>query len=88
VTSDDHPVAGTGPSTTTVNRIGLYSAVLTAVMTVVTFGLVIIAIPNSGAGCRVDCVEYPYLDTLSEFPGDYLWMPPAMILVVVYVILV
>jgi hypothetical protein len=33
-------------------------------------------------------VEYPYLDTLTKFPGDYLWMPPAMILVVLYVILV
>jgi len=57
-------------------------------VTAVTFGLAITAIPNAGAGCRVDCVEYPYLDTLSEFPGDYLWMPPAMFLVVLYVILV
>jgi hypothetical protein len=66
----------------------LYSAILTVVMTVVTFGLAIIAKPNSGAGCRVDCVEYPYLDTLSEFPRDYLWMPPAMVLVEVFVALV
>src|SRR5215208_8252998 len=66
----------------------MYSAILTAVVTVVTFGLAIIAIPNAGAGCRVDCVEYPYVNTLSEFPRDYLWMPPAMILVVFYVILV
>ena len=28
------------------------------------------------------------MNTLSEFPRDYLWMPPAMILVVFYVILV
>ena len=88
MTSDDHPVAGTEPSPTAANRIGLYSAILTAVMTVVTFGLAIIVIPNSGAGGREDCVEYPYLDTLSEFPRDYLWMPPAMMLVVVYVVLV
>jgi len=70
------------------NRVGLYSAILTALMTVVTFSLAITAVPNAGAGCRVNCVEYPYLDTLSEFPGDYLWMPPAMILVVLYVVLV
>jgi hypothetical protein len=70
------------------DRLGLYAAILSALMTVVTFGLAIIAIPNAGAGCRVDCVEYPYLNTLSEFPRDYLWMPPAMILVVLYVVLV
>jgi hypothetical protein len=68
--------------------VGLNSAILTAVTTVVTFGLAITAVPNAGAGCRANCVEYPYLDTLSEFPGDYLWMPPAMILLVLYVVLV
>jgi len=88
MTSGDDPVAGNEALSSTSNRVGLYSAILTVVMTVVTFGLAIIAIPNSGAGCRVDCVEYPYLDTLSEFPRDYLWMPPAMVLVVVFVALV
>jgi hypothetical protein len=58
------------------------------VITVVTFSLAIVAIPNSGASCREDYIEYPYLNTLSEFPRDYLWMPPAMLLLVVYVILI
>ena len=88
MTSDDDLIAGTEPSTTTSNRVGLYSAILTVIITAVTFGFAITAIPNSGAGCREDCVEYPYLNTLSEFPRDYLWMLPAMLLVVVYVILV
>jgi hypothetical protein len=88
VSSGVDPVAGTEPSTATANRVGLYSAILIALVTALTFGLAIIAIPNSGAGCQVDCVEYPYLDTLSEFPRDYLWMPPAMVLVVLYVVLV
>jgi hypothetical protein len=70
------------------NRVGLYSAILTVVITVLTFSLAITAIPNAGAGCTENCVEYPYVDTLSEFPRDYLWMPPAMMLVEVYVILV
>ena len=86
--SDDNSVVGTEPTTTAANRLGMYSSILTTLTTLVTFGLAISAIPNSGAGCRVDCFEYPYLDTLSEFPGDYLWMPPAMILAVLYVILV
>jgi hypothetical protein len=86
--SDDKSVADTESSTITSNRVGLYSALFTVIITVVTFSLAIIAIPNSGAGCRENCFEYPYLNTLSEFPRDYLWMPPAMLLVVVYVILV
>ena len=86
--SDDKPVAGTESSTTTSDLVGLYSAIFTVIITFVTFGLAIIAIPNSGAGCQESCFEYPYVNTLSEFPRDYLWMPPAMLLVVVYVILV
>ena len=87
MTSDDNPVVSTESSSTISNLVGMYSAILTMVMTVVTFTLAIIAIPNSGAGCRENCVEYPYVNTLSEFPRDYLWMPPAMLLVVFYVIL-
>src|SRR5215203_2587649 len=87
MTSDDNPEVGTESLTATSNRVGLYSVILTALTTLVTFSLAIIAIPNSGAGCRENCFEYPYVNTLSEFPRDYLWMPPAMLLVVFYVIL-
>jgi hypothetical protein len=87
MTSDDNPEVGTDSLTATSNRVGSYSAILTALTTLVTFSLAIIAIPNSGAGCRENCFEYPYVNTLSEFPRDYLWMPPAMLLVVFYVIL-
>ena len=87
MTSDDNPGAGTELSTTTSNLVGLYSAILTVVITVVTFSLAITAIPNSGAFCSENCFEYPYVDTLSQFPQDYLWMPFAMLLVVVYVVL-
>src|SRR5215213_1347441 len=87
MTSDDNPGAGTELSTTASNLVGLYSAILTVVITVVTFSLAITAIPNSGAFCPENCFEYPYVDTLSQFPRDYLWMPFAMLLVVVYVVL-
>jgi hypothetical protein len=87
MTGDNNPEVGTESLTSTSNRVGLNSAILTAVTTLITFSLAIIALPNSGAGCREECVEYPYVNTLSEFPRDYLWMPSAMLLVVVYVIL-
>lgn len=67
------------------NRFGYYAAILTAVITVVTFGFALIAIPISGANCPADCVNYPYLDTVSQFPRDFLWMPFAVLLVLAYV---
>ena len=87
MTSDANQGASTELSTIISNRVGFYSALLTVVVTVVTFSLAITAIPNSGAFCSENCFEYPYADTLSQFPRDYLWMPFAMLLVVVYVVL-
>ncbi|MBN1217709.1 MAG: hypothetical protein JXM69_02175 [Anaerolineae bacterium] len=73
--------------TSTSNRFGYYSAILTTVITVVTFGFAMVAIPISGANCPGNCVEYPYLDTVSQFPRDFLWMPLAIVLVLAYVTL-
>jgi hypothetical protein len=44
--SGDNPVAGAEPTKTAAYRIGLYSSILTALMTLVTFGLAITAAPN------------------------------------------
>src|SRR5215216_3744052 len=87
MTDNDNLEVGTETFAATSNRVGFYSAILTVVSTIITFSLAITAIPNSGAGCRENCFEYPYVNTLSEFPRDYLWMPFAMLLVVVYVVL-
>lgn len=69
------------------NSVGFYTAIFTVVMTVVTFGFAITAIPISGANCGDLCIEYPYLNTLSQFPKDYLWMPLATILTLSYLVL-
>ncbi len=71
----------------TAYSVGFYSAVLTVILTIVTFGLALTAVPISGANCPADCITYPYLDTLTRFPKDYLWMYPAIILILVYVVL-
>lgn len=68
-------------------RFGYYSAILTTIITIVTFGFAMAAIPISGANCPGDCVEYPYLDTLAQFPRDFLWMPLAIVLILAYVTL-
>ena len=67
--------------------VGFYTAIFTVIMTVVTFGFAITAIPISGANCGDFCIEYPYLNTLSQFPKDYLWMPLAIILTLSYLVL-
>jgi hypothetical protein len=79
--------SATEVSPTNANRVGFYAAILTTVVTVITFSLAMTAIPISGANCPGDCVAYPYLDTLAQYPKDFLWMFPAMLLVLVYVAL-
>lgn len=69
------------------STVGFYTALFTVIVTVITFGFAITAIPISGANCGELCIEYPYLNTLSQFPKDYLWMPPAIILTLSYLAL-
>jgi cytochrome c oxidase subunit IV len=67
--------------------VGFYTAIFTTIITLVTFGFAILAVPISGANCVEGCIQYPYLDTVAQFPKDYRWMPLAMILVLSYLVL-
>jgi hypothetical protein len=73
--------------TRTASRFGFYAAILTAAMTLVTFGFALVAIPISGANCPGDCIAYPYLDTAAQYPRDFLWMPLAMAMLLAFVAL-
>lgn len=73
--------------TRTASRFGFYAAILTSVITLVTFGFALVAIPISGANCPGDCIAYPYLDTAAQYPRDFLWMPLAMAMLLAYVAL-
>lgn len=75
------------PSTLNVDRVGWISAMATLVLTIITFGFALIAIPVSGANCPANCVDYPYLNTAGQFPRDFMWMIPAMALMLAYVTL-
>ena len=68
-------------------RVGFYAAIVSVVVTLVTFGFAINAVPTSGANCLADCLEYPYLDTLAQFPKDYIWMPLAILMILAYLVL-
>ena len=86
MTAIHHPTIDTELPRKAANQVGLYSSVLTVVLTIVTFGFAITAIPISGANCLVGCIEYPYLNTVMQFPKDYMWMIPAIVLMSIYLI--
>jgi len=71
-------------------RLGFWLAVVTPILTIVTFGFAITAFPNSGRGCQTDCATYPFAGEIvaSQFPGDYMWMLPAMALMLLFVALI
>jgi hypothetical protein len=86
MTDQDRPA--TNPERETSLQVGFYASILTSVVTLITFALALTAIPISGTNCPGDCISYPYLDTVAQFPRDYRWMLPAIVLLLIYVILV
>ncbi|MBN1565766.1 MAG: hypothetical protein JXA10_18125 [Anaerolineae bacterium] len=68
-------------------QVGFYAGITTAILTVITLGLALLAVPIAGANCPSDCIDYPYLDTADQFPRDYAWMIPAILLTLAYLIL-
>jgi hypothetical protein len=69
-----------------VRRMGFFSSISLAVITLITFAVAMTAVPKSGPFCTADCIEYPYLDSLKFFPGDYWWMYLAIIQLAVWLI--
>jgi len=73
------------PDATRADRAGRFGsrvALVVTGLTVVTFALALTALP--------DKVPYPFTDAViaEQWPGDYLWMYPAMVLMVLFVALV
>lgn len=66
-------------------KLGLLSAILTVVLTAVTFALALATPPISGP-LAVDPIQYPYTEIISRFPRDYFWMYCAMILMLVFIV--
>ena len=69
------------------SKVGFYSAILTTLLALVTFGIAIFTPPLSGPYCVDGCFSYPYTDIASRFPRDYIWMYPAILLSIVYYVL-
>ena len=63
-------------------------ALLTAGTAVVALVAAITTLPRSGPYCRSGCVvTYPYTDAGAFVPRDYLWMYPAVLLILLVVVL-
>lgn len=73
--------------TKTVSKVGFYAAVLTSLLTLITFVIAFNTPPLSGPGCTTGCFSYPYSDIASRFPRDYYWMYPALLLSIAYYVL-
>ena len=60
-------------------RFGFWIAIVTVAVTVVTFALALTALPND--------VPYPFTSPIiaEQWPMDYLWMYPAMVLMLLFV---
>jgi hypothetical protein len=73
------PREGDGPASDA--WFGMIASVVTGVLTVVTFALALTALPND--------VRYPFTEEViaAQWPGDYLWMYAAMLLMISFVAL-
>lgn len=69
-----------------VQRTGFVSSVSLFIVTLVTFGLAMTAVPKSGPFCTGNCIEYPFLDSLDFYPGDYYWMYLAVVQLAVWLV--
>jgi hypothetical protein len=69
-------------------RLSLWTAILTAVMAVISLGMAVTTLPHSGPYCQSDCVGYPYTDVVRFVPKDYLWIYPAVVLILLAVVFV
>ena len=55
-------------------KFGLYSALSVVILTIITWGFGMIAVPPAGPYCPGDCMSYPFPDILMYYPRDYYWM--------------
>ncbi len=69
-------------------KFGYFVSIITAILTVITFGIAITTPPLSGPYCTGSCFEYPYIDISNRFPRDYYWMYPAILLSFTYLMMI
>lgn len=59
-----------------------------AVLTIITLSIAVMTPPLSGPFCKGSCFKYPYADITARFPRDYVWMYPAMLLTLLFLVVI
>jgi hypothetical protein len=67
---------------------GFWIGVVTAVLGTIALAMAVTNPPRSGPYCSISCIEYPYTNAAAFVPRDYLWMYPAALLALAFVVLV
>jgi hypothetical protein len=67
---------------------GYYSSFLLSILTIITFGFAMTAIPPAGPYCPDNCMKYPFPDILLYYPRDYYWMYLAIFQLFAFVIFI
>lgn len=71
---------------TTASRLGFWASILTALLAAIAFAKAVTTLPISGPFCQANCVAYPFTDVAAYVPHDYIWMYPAMLMIVAFVV--
>lgn len=83
----------TNPTNRSLFRLGFWTAIFTAIASAAALGIAVTTAPaRSGPFCLVDfvgsCVTYPYTDVAGFVPTEYIWMYPAFLMALLFVVLV
>lgn len=69
-------------------KFGLYSTLSLVILTIITWGFGMIAVPPAGPYCPGDCMSYPFPDILEYYPRDYYWMYISIFQLFAYIIFI
>ena len=76
----------------TVYKLGFWTAIFTALSAAVALAIGVTTPPRAGPFCTLEmvdvCVTYPYTAVAAYVPRDYLWMYPALLMVLLFLPLV
>ncbi|MFI5287623.1 MAG: hypothetical protein ACHQ4F_15080 [Candidatus Dormibacteria bacterium] len=67
---------------------GFWVAMLTAALAAAALAMAVTTPPRSGPYCSMSCIAYPYTNAAAFVPRDYLWMYPAALLSMTFIVLV
>lgn len=67
-------------------KFGVNASFIVSILTLVTFGFAMTAIPPAGPYCVENCMEYPFSELLKYYPRDYYWMYLAVFQLFAFVI--